>query len=151
MNAVSSPLNSTELERPAPSRFSRWGFVGILAWWWLRPTKWQAYFQSLKRQVNKRGSISADVWQTPLRRKIANDIELILSDACWGERLSFHPDDSWLVIGQWEIGDLSELDAVFRIEERFGIELPRNEFVEQVMAGLTFGELVTIIEKQRAQ
>ncbi|MBL7042622.1 MAG: hypothetical protein ISR77_28560 [Pirellulaceae bacterium] len=134
-----------------PNRYLRWGIVGRLAWWWSRPTKWQAYFRSLKRQVNKRGPISADVWQTPLRRKIANDIELILSDACWGERLSFHPDDSWLVIGEWEIGDLSELDAVFRIEKRFGVELPRKELGERIMAGLTFGELVTIIEEQGTQ
>ena len=109
------------------------------------------YFRSLSRQVNERGPVSADVWQTPLRRNIANDIEAILSDACWGERLSFHPDDPWLVIGEWEIGDLSELDAVFRIEKRFGIELPRRELGERIMAGMTFGEFVSIIEGRGTQ
>ena len=122
-----------------------------MVWWCLRPTKWQAYFRSLRRQVRERGPITEDVWQAPLRKRIANDIEVILSQACWGERLSFHPDDPWLVIGEWEIGDLSELDAIFQIERRFGIELPKTEFGQRVMAGLTFGELVSIIEDQGRQ
>ena len=131
-----------------PDCYSRWGYVGILVWWCLRPTKWKRYKQSLRRQLQERGPISADVRQTPRRKSIASDIEIILGEACWGEHLSFHPQDPWSVIGEWEVGDLSELDAVFRIEKKFGLTLIKKEFSEQVTAGLTFGDLVTIVEKQ---
>ena len=82
---------------------------------------------------------------------IAMKVEKILAEACWGERFSFHPDDPWLVIGEWEVGDLSELDALFRIEEEFGIGLPRNEYAERIIAAMTFGDLVTVIEKTGKQ
>lgn len=91
------------------------------------------------------------MWQTPLRRKIANDIETILSDVCWGERLSFHPDDPWLVIGECEVGDLSELEAIMKIEKKFGVELNTKDIFKRIAVGLTFSELVAIIEERGTQ
>jgi len=105
----------------------------------------------LKRQIKQRGPVPDEAWQTPRRRRIAEQIEEILSVACWAERLVFHPVDSWSIIGAFEIGDMSELDAVCRIEKRFGVELCNKQFGERVAAGLTFGELVTLIEQQGTQ
>jgi hypothetical protein len=69
----------------------------------------------------------------------------VLHDKCWPDQLSFHPNDYWLVIGEWEIGDLSELETLMEIEKRFGLNFPKG-FGDRIDQGLTFGDLVGFIE-----
>lgn len=149
MKALVSPLDALESERRMPDRYLRWGLLGRLVWLIARPTQRKAYRQLLRRQCQDRGPVPAELWKSLVRHNIALGVEEVLAEACWAERFSFHPNDPWLVIGEWETGDLSELDALFRIERKFGVELPRKQFAESVVAGLTFGDLVTMIEKVR--
>lgn len=154
MNALVSPLKSNDLDRPIPKHFGIFGLVGRMIWKIMRPTRWQAYCQSVKRQIGVRGVVPDQAWETSTRLQIARQIEEILAASCWSERFSFHPDDPWLVIGQWEIGDLSELDAWWKICKLF--ELPYDKeyfeknFARRIEQGMTFGDLVTIIEEHRA-
>jgi hypothetical protein len=145
MKAITSPLKLADIERPIPEALARWGILGHALWLCLRPTKWQAYFQSIKRQVEERGMVPESAWGTPRRLAIARRIEAVLHDKCWPHQLSFHPNDCWLVIGEWEIGDLSELEALMEIEERFGLNFPKD-FGDRIDQGLTFGDLVGFIE-----
>lgn len=151
MNTIVSPLETPDLARPIPGGLVRLGIVGHALWLCLRPTKRQAYFQSIKRQVEERGPVPDDVWRTPRRLAIARQIEAILGDVCWPERLAYHPNDPWLVIGEWEIGDLSELEALWKIGERFGFPVTtdfiRGDFAKRITEGLTFGELVSFVEE----
>lgn len=151
MNALTSPLEFVELARAIPDRNSRWGMLGRLIWLSVRPSVRRTYRRLVERQLDQRGSVPTDVWKTPARAAIANEIETILAVACWGERFSFHPDDPWLVIGDCEIGDLSEVDAIFRIERRFPTGLSLKEYGDRIKQGMTFGDLVTLIEEARQQ
>ena len=149
MQALVSPNQTRDLERTIPERFIAWGLLGRVIWKIIRPTEWQAYHTSVERQVHARGVVPESVWRTPELAAIAKRIETILAENCWGKPLSFHPDDPWLVVGEWEIGDLSELGAYYCICKEFG--LPRGKeyfmknFAERIALGMTFGELVTFI------
>jgi len=148
MNAIVSPREIDDgLTRAMPGHLVRWGILGRLIWWLWQPTEWHAYFQSIERQVRERGPVPEGVWGTPQRLAIAKRIEEILGKVCWPKRLSFHPDDPWLVIGELQVGDLSEVEALMEIEEQFCLDLP-EDFVNETAALLTFGDLVTIVQRQ---
>lgn len=147
MQPIVSPLKTADVARPIPKGLERLGIVGRVLWLCFRPSWRFAYFQSVKRQVEERGSIPDSVWGTPRRLAVAREVEDILAVACWQERLSFHPDDPWRVIGEWESGDLSELDALWRIGDRFGCDLQTKAFAKQIVEGLTFGEMVSFLEE----
>lgn len=75
----------------------------------------------------------------------------ILNSACWGEPFTFHPSDAWAVIGKCEIGDMTDVDAIYRIERIFGLRSPCDELWERVKVGLTFGEVVTYIDESEGE
>lgn len=103
--------------------------------------------KALKQQLAERGEVPVDVWGSGARQEIARRIEELLAEHCWGERLSFHPDDPWLVAGEWEVGDLSEAEVLMAIEGEFGVKLPAGgELAELLVAGWTFGDLVSRVE-----
>jgi hypothetical protein len=153
MQALISPYQTRDFERTIPERLNAWGFVGYIFWRVIRPTEWQAYHDSVERQVKARGIVPDNVWQTLERAAIAHRIEAILAQCCWGKQLSFHPEDPWVVVGEWEIGDLSELDAYYRICKEFGLPTGREffmqNFAERIEHGMTFGEFVTFIEERK--
>ncbi len=115
-------------------------------------SRWRHYFASLKRQLDERGPIPVAEWGDPERLAIAQQIEAILAEACWGERLQFHPDDPWRIAGKLEIGDLSELDALFRIQKRFRISLKFDELKSQFLSqGGTFGDFVDLVRQKQSE
>lgn len=80
------------------------------------------YLESLRQQIAERGPVPSDVWGSQARLKVAREWEAILSEFCWGGAgLQFHPADPWFIVGEWEIGDLSELEALMEAERRFDI------------------------------
>ena len=127
------------------------GDVKPAAWWnlWMGPN-WMKYFDSLARQIEERGPVPREVWETQERADIAEQIEEILYTTCLLTPIQFHPDDPWKVIGEWEVGNFSEVQAIQDIATLFSIRLPLHKFAHRVEAGLTFGELVDwILTKRR--
>lgn len=101
--------------------------------------------QSLRRQFRERGPVGPDVWESERRWEIAKQVTEILNDACWREEFSFHPKDAWAIIGKCEIGDVTDIEALYRIERSWGLKSPCDELWGQVKEGLTFGDVVTYI------
>ena len=110
MQPIRSPIEIGDVSRP------RWyqAFYG---------RRWKAYFHSLKVQLKQRGPDLDSAWGTPERLAIAREIEAILAEYSWGETIRFHPNDPWRVISEWEIDELSEVEAIPTIETRFGVTL----------------------------
>lgn len=101
--------------------------------------RWHRYRNDLRRQILARGKIPDSVWESPERLAIARKIEDILAANCWDEPFRFHPDDPYAVVGEFEVGDLSEVEAVMDIEDSFDIKIP-----DKALQG-TFAELVDYI------
>lgn len=152
MKALESPLSNGDMYPPPPDPYSNWGVVGRAAWVLRRKfTGGDRYLGSLKRQITERGTISPDVWGTDRRRRIAEQLHRILYTACWRENLSFHPSDPWMIVGKCEVGNMSELDAVLRIEKAFKVNLLAKDFWGRVQNGLTFGNLVTYLDENEGE
>ena len=116
-----------------------------MLWYVLRPTIWQSYLKCLKEQVAERGEVPATAWPTERHAAIASKIEDILAESCWGEKLSFLPDDPYCIIGEIEVGDLSEIEAMMDIEDTFGIKFPPDEW--KIEKAVTFEDVVGFIER----
>jgi predicted nucleotidyltransferase len=113
-------------------------------------TAWRRYFRSIKRQVEQRGPIPDAVWETDERRRAAKTIEKVLSEICWGEYFTFHPDDPFYVIAEFEIGDLSEVEAMMEIETQLGIKIDDETIDRFLKNKATFGAFVDyVVSEQR--
>jgi len=142
MRPLQSPRETGELANPA------------MGWRWLvslvtGPDRWQRYRNSLKRQIAERGPISEDAWQDPERLEVARAIERILDDCCWGERFRFHPDDPYVVVGEFEAGDLSEVEALIEIEKKYGIRFNDKEMESFLRTNPTFGQFVDLVIERK--
>lgn len=114
--------------------------------------RWKQYFDSLKQQLKERGPVPPEVWGDPERLEMASQIEAFLEDCCWGERLHFHPKDPWRVVGEFDIGDLSELEALMDMEKKFGVDLSLENLAPFMACEPTFGDFVDLIrEKQHSR
>ena len=123
--------------------------------WWKQifGYPWHKYLDSIKRQIQERGDVPDEVWGDPQRLAIARQIEAIIADACWGECFKFHPDDPYVVVGEWEAGDLSELECLMEIEDQFGIHFADDEMQPHFERNITFGEFVDLViqKSEKAQ
>jgi hypothetical protein len=132
-----------------PDVYAKWGRIGELLWKvHLYVHSADLYSQSVKRQVADRGAVGKDAWGTQHRWQIAQRISEIVAIACWNEHLSFHPNDAWRIVGKCEIGNMSDVDAVCRIEKEFQLVSPCDELWQRVKDGLTFGDVVTYITEK---
>ncbi len=100
--------------------------------------------------MQDRGPVRAETWGDAERLTIAYSIEAILEDCCWGERLHFHPDDPWRVVGECEIGDLSEFEALMDIEKKFAVDLSAEVLQPFFAKEPTFGDFVDFIREKTA-
>ncbi|WFB37475.1 hypothetical protein P3T73_06850 [Kiritimatiellota bacterium B12222] len=105
---------------------------------------WRAYRKSIKEQVRERGPVSQALWGTEKRKRIANTISNLIKNYCWGIDLEFAPNDPWFVIGELEVGDLSEIELIMAIECEFSVVLPDDLFGREEV--FTFEEMVDLIE-----
>ncbi|MBL9090097.1 MAG: hypothetical protein JNL96_02665 [Planctomycetaceae bacterium] len=128
----------------SPLETAEWKTLGWRRWGNGR----RCYVASLQQQMRERGPVPDEAWETAERLTIARKIEAIVADACHFTELRFHPDDPYRIVGDWEIGDLSELDALFQIERCFRISLPRSEVSPLVERRATFGEFVDLIQEK---
>jgi hypothetical protein len=145
-------MTNGDMYPSVPSCYGKWGYAGQLLWTLrLSVMSGDRYLQSLIRQTRERGTVPPDVWNTHRQREIAKIIADILVSACWGEQISFHPSDPWIIIGKCEVSNMSDLDAIYRIEKAFNVKLFDNDIAEKVLNGLTFGDLVCYIEKNERQ
>ncbi|MCC7418744.1 MAG: hypothetical protein IT428_00545 [Planctomycetaceae bacterium] len=135
MTPLVSPIESGDLST------NRWYHV-------LYGPRWGRYFESLKTQMLARGPVPVDIWDDS-EVDIARSIESILAEFCWGEPIQFHPDDPWWVIGEWEIGDYSEVEAHLEIEKHFDISLPDEIMREFFARRGTFRDFVGMIASRR--
>ena len=139
MKAITSPKKNGDLN--TTGRFARVPILRAM----LYGTEWQRYRDSLRRQLGERGPISDSVWGSAERLDAARRIESILKDHCWGEEFRFHPDDPYVVVGEWEIGDLSEVEALMEIEDAFGVKIKDEDMKAAIGEDPTFGEFVDYI------
>jgi len=106
---------------------------------------WRIYFESIQRQIQERGPVPDSAWQTTQRLETARKIEGILEENCWHEGFTFHPDDPYKVVGEWEIGDLSEFEAKIEIEYQFDIRIEDEQIRQMLEKNITFGEFVDYV------
>ncbi len=117
-------------------------------WYHCLFTPWRQYFDALKQQIEARGPVPEDAWSDQRSKAIAEKIEELIGESCWGELVRFHPDDPWLVIGEWEIGDLSEAELLMEVENTFEVKLPPEEDLSRlIMQGWTFRDMVSWIKQ----
>jgi hypothetical protein len=128
VKALESPIQNGSVAR-------RWYHIFLLD-----PNRWRPYRRELRNQIEARGAIPNDVWQTGARRAVARRIEELICEHCWGEAYAFHPNDPWFVIGEIEVGDLSEVELIMAIEEEYGIDLSEQRFPP----AFTFGDMVDL-------
>jgi len=139
MKAITSPKRNGDLD--IKGRFARVPVLRVM----LYGTEWQRYRDSLRGQLAERGAISDSVWGRAERLDAARKIERILEEYCWAEEFRFHPDDPYVVVGEWEIGDLSEVEALMEIEEVFDITIKYEEMSASIGEEPTFGEFVDYV------
>lgn len=132
--------------QPLISPFQLGDLPAKIPWWrWIFGSPWGRYYESIKRQIDERGEVKDEIWGTADRLQIARKIESIIAEACWGETFKFHPDDPYLVVGEWEIGDLSEIECVMEIEEQFAIHIDEDETRQLLDRNATFGQFVDFV------
>ena len=110
-------------------------------------SKWKRYRDSLRKQLADRGSIPDSAWVSRERLEVARRIEHILADVCWGEEFHFAPDDPYAIVGEFEIGDLSEVEGIMAVEQAFGIKIPWEEMKAEIGEDPTFGQFVDYVMK----
>ncbi len=153
MKQIVSPITLGHTKRTITPSLERLPFLGKLLWFFIRPSKWRAYFLSIKQQTEERGPVTKEVWESSERYAIVKKIEEILAESCWGEKFSFHPNDPYFIIGGFEaetlsmVGDLCDVEALMEIEDFFDVKFPEN-FKEFFAGDPTFGDVVTLIEKK---
>ncbi len=129
MKIIQSPFESGLINTPSkPEKYKKLSIIGNILWWFTRPRKDQLYRESIKAQIEERGIVPFEVWGAEERYKVAKRIEKILCENCWLEEFSFHPKDPYYIIGEFEIGDLSEVEALMSIEEDFGFTFDDDHF-----------------------
>jgi hypothetical protein len=134
MQPVCSPFHNGDMAR------YRWYQVLLIP-------KWNRYFASLKSQIASRGLVPPEMWGSHEQHEVARRIEEVLCRVCWGEHFTFHPLDPLLVVGEWEVGDLSEVQALMEIEREFAITISREE-LDELLANGTFGDLVNLVSSK---
>ena len=116
MEPIESPFNNGQLPRPG----SRWRhFIPGLG------PSWRDYRAAVIAQATARGEVPPEVWSGASRHAIAQKLQRRLCEA-WGIDLSFHPEDPWLVIGEWEAGDLSEVEVLMCTRTNLGVRSQRT-------------------------
>jgi hypothetical protein len=130
MKPLVSPLETAEWKAPG---WRRWG------------NGHRCYVANLQRQMRERGLVPDEAWETTERLQIARKIEAIVADECYLVEMRFHPNDSYRIVGYYEIGDSSELGALFQIERCFRVSFPRNEMRPLLERRAMFGEFVDLI------
>jgi hypothetical protein len=108
-------------------------------------SKWKRYRDSLRKQLADRGLVPDSAWGSPKRLAVARKIEGILAEVCWGENFRFAPNDPYAIVGEFEIGDLSELDGVMAVEKEFGIKILWKEITAEIGECPTFGQFVDYV------
>ena len=108
-------------------------------------SKWKRYRDSLRKQLADRGLVPDSAWGSPERLAVARKIEGILAEVCWGENFRFAPNDPYAIVGEFEIGDLSELDGVMAVEKEFGIKILWKEITAEIGECPTFGQFVDYV------
>jgi len=110
-------------------------------------SKWQRYRDCLRKQLADRGPIPDSAWGSPQRLEVARKIEGILAEVCWGEDFRFEPNDAYSIEGEFEIGDLSEVEGVTAVEKEFSIKIPWEEMKAEIGEDPTFGQFVDYVMK----
>ena len=110
-------------------------------------SKWRRYRDSIRSQLSDRGPVPNSAWGDPKRLEVARKIEGILAKVCWGENFHFAPDDPYGIVGEFEVGDLSEVEGVMAIEQEFHIKIPWEEMKGEFGEYPTFGQFVDYVMK----
>jgi hypothetical protein len=146
MQALTSPLSNGACSPPSPEWCKWLGYFGQCCWQIRTRIAFQSlYLQSLKNQIRQRGALGAELWRSNGEWKIAVQVTEIVNATCWREEFSFHPEDAWAIMGKCEIGDITDIEVLYRIERIFGLSSPCDELWHRVSKGLTFGDVVSYI------
>lgn len=132
------PLHVLQKMKPLESPFSN-GQI-IRKWYHQLPgfLPRQKYIAALEEQIKERGKTNEAEWKTSEHFAVAKRIREILCEHCWEVEFDFAPQDPWFIIGEFEIGDLSEVEALMAIEEEFEVTLLKRNDLDS----LTFLDLV---------
>ncbi len=105
---------------------------------------WALYQECLEKQLENRRPPTLSDWQSEKHFLTAEKVTSIINSIAWSKPFSFYPEDPYYIIGECEVGDLSEIEIIMKIENKFKIQFPK-EFYGMIADGLTFGEMVDLI------
>jgi hypothetical protein len=100
----------------------------------------------MDRLVKRRGAIPSELWgAAPRRWQVAREVSAIVKDAIGWTTDNFLPHDpvDILLWGGWY--DLAEVEAIWKIEERFVVAISELDIERIWKHGLTLGQLVDIL------
>ena len=144
MKALVSPF-----ELGAVRPFPKGCLLGGLHHIFVYPIAWRRYRSSLIDQCAARGPVTESHWPSPQHFAVAERLRPIFAGSCWAvPELTFHPADPMAVVGEFEIGDLSEVEHIMDVEDEF--ELPKlGPELELLLSrdGVTLGDLVEFLLK----
>jgi hypothetical protein len=126
MKPLSSPFTNGQITRK---------------WYHQILTPRQQYISALQEQISERGKTHDEDWKTPKHVEVSNRIKEILRGICWEVELDFAPQDPWFIVGECEIGDLSEVEVLMDIEKEFKVRLRSRDD----LGLLTFLDIVNLI------
>jgi len=111
----------------------------------------QSKYRMLDRMVEEnlkgRDLSIEEAWsEHPQLLGIVRELRQILDKELWGFEPAFIPEDSYPLLGQWLTGDLCEIEAMMAIEERFGVNIPKEN---PDPATWTMLELVQFLQANR--
>ncbi len=120
-----------------------------------KPHPWHSFSKARKdyahinRQLKARGPIPPSVWgDDPTRQRVGAIVAKICEDCNPWESDRFIPDDPFWIVWGLPWGDLSEVEAIIRIEEQLGIELRDGDL--RPMPDMTFGQVVDLLLNKMA-
>ncbi len=149
---IKSPISSGYINECLKAREKRLGKRLYQIWKFLYPLftyekperHYGFYVRGIEKQVKYRTSPTVEDWPSQKHYDIAKIIEKHIADKCWGTLLQFYPDDSFYIIGEFEVGDGSEQELLMQIEEDFGFLFSEN-LDEQISKDTSFLEVVEYV------
>jgi hypothetical protein len=144
MKPIISPFKLGVI-RTKPRWHERILVMGLSLW----SKQCQHYRKLLREQIEARGAVVDSAWGSAERCEVARSIEAILAEKCWCEPFTFHPDDPAYVVMEWEVGDLSEAEAIMDIEDMYDAMFPNCDIERIMKEEATFGEFVDYVLEKR--
>lgn len=107
---------------------------------------WNMYRDGLEEQFQKREASHPSDWKSQRHFEISQKITEIINKEAWQFKTpyTYYPDDPYYIMGEFEVGDLSEVEILMDIEKAYTIQFPKN-MGELITDELTFEGVIDLV------